>query len=109
MSVLSKPLAERILKLRSDLAAPYGAVEKRRIIRDRAGRISDTGTPEVQVAVLTERINSLTEQFKQNKKDIHSRRGLLKMVSQRRLILDDLKRKDATRYQTVVDKLGIRR
>lgn len=70
---------------------------------------NDTGSPEVQVAILTERINGLTEHFKTHKKDNHSRRGLLKMVSQRRQLLDYVKRKDQARYQKIIEKLGIRR
>ncbi len=69
----------------------------------------DTGSPEVQIAILTERINSLTEHFKTHKKDNHSRRGLLKMVSQRRQLLDYVKGKDSARYQKIIEKLGIRR
>lgn len=70
---------------------------------------SDSGSPEVQVALLTERINYLTDHFKTHKKDNHSRRGLLKMVSQRRQLLDYVKGKDSARYQKIIDKLGIRR
>lgn len=69
----------------------------------------DTGSPEVQVAILSERINELTEHFKTHKKDFHSRRGLLKMVSQRRSLLDYLKSKDLTRYKKLIDALGIRK
>lgn len=69
----------------------------------------DTGSPEVQIALLTERINYLTEHFKMHKKDHHSRRGLLKIVGQRRRLLDYLKSKDVERYKTVIAKLGIRR
>lgn len=69
----------------------------------------DTGSPEVQVALLTQRINELTEHFKTHKKDNHSRRGLLKMVSQRRSLLDYLKRKDIERYHSIVSRLGLRR
>jgi small subunit ribosomal protein S15 len=69
----------------------------------------DTGSPEVQVAILTERITNLTEHFKTHKKDNHSRRGLLKLVSQRRSLLDYLKSRDEGRYQTLIAKLGIRR
>ena len=69
----------------------------------------DTGSPEVQIAILTERINHLTEHFKTHKKDNHSRRGLLKMVSQRRQLLDYVKRKNEQRYQGIIEKLGIRR
>ena len=70
---------------------------------------NDTGSPEVQVAILTERINNLTDHFKSHVKDNHSRRGLLKMVSQRRSLLDYVKRKDEARYRTLIEKLGIRR
>ena len=69
----------------------------------------DTGSPEVQVAILTERITNLTEHFKTHKKDNHSRRGLLKLVSQRRSLLDYLKSRDEGRYQVLIAKLGIRR
>ena len=70
---------------------------------------ADTGSPEVQVAILSERITYLTEHFKSHVKDFHSRRGLLKLVSQRRQLLDYLRRTDEKRYRTVIDKLGIRR
>ena len=69
----------------------------------------DTGSPEVQVALLTNRIAYLTEHFKTNAKDHHSRRGLLKMVNQRRSLLGYLKKKDAARYQTLIERLGLRR
>lgn len=69
----------------------------------------DTGSPEVQVAILTERINNLTEHFRTHKKDLHSRRGLLKMVSRRRRLLDYLKRSDASRYGEVIQRLGLRK
>ena len=69
----------------------------------------DTGSPEVQVAVLTERIRNLTEHFKDHKKDNHSRRGLLKMVSQRRRLLDYVRTKDEERYKGLISRLGIRR
>jgi small subunit ribosomal protein S15 len=70
---------------------------------------SDTGSPEVQIAILTERITYLTEHFKIHKKDHHSRRGLLKIVGQRRRLLDYLKKKDIERYRVIIAKLGIRR
>ncbi len=70
---------------------------------------SDTGSPEVQVALLSERITQLTDHFKVHKKDHHSRRGLLKLVSHRRALLDYLKRKDVNRYKTLIDGLGIRK
>jgi small subunit ribosomal protein S15 len=82
---------------------------KAKIIKDNATKSNDTGSPEVQVAILTERINGLTEHFKAHKKDNHSRRGLLKMVSQRRQLLDYVKRIDEPRYQKIIEKLGIRR
>lgn len=69
----------------------------------------DTGSPEVQVALLSERINYLTEHFKTHQKDFHSRRGLLKLVSQRRRLLDYLKKKDAARYKKLIESLGIRK
>ena len=70
---------------------------------------TDTGSPEVQVALLSERINYLTEHFKTHAKDHHSRRGLLKLVGQRRSLLDYLKRKDNERYKSLIEKLGLRR
>ncbi len=70
---------------------------------------SDTGSPEVQIAILTERIIYLTDHFKTHKKDHHSRRGLLKIVGQRRRLLDYVKRKDVERYKVIIQKLGIRR
>jgi len=70
---------------------------------------NDTGSPEVQIAILTERINYLNEHLKVNKKDFHSRRGLLKMVGQRRSLLDYLKKNDFERYRAIVTKLGLRR
>ena len=83
--------------------------EKARLITDYATKAGDTGSPEVQVAILSERIVNLTEHFKAHKKDNHSRRGLLQMVSQRRSLLDYLKRKDEGRYQALIQRLGIRR
>ena len=82
---------------------------KQTLIGEYATRTGDTGSPEVQVAILTERINNLTEHFKTHTKDNHSRRGLLKMVSQRRSLLDYVKRKDEPRYRALIEKLGIRR
>lgn len=83
--------------------------EKARIIKDFATHPGDTGSPEVQVAILTSRINTLTEHFKTHKKDNHSRRGLLMMVAQRRKLLDYLKGRDEARYQALIARLGIRR
>ena len=85
------------------------AERKTALVGEFAQKSGDTGSPEVQVAILTERINNLTEHFKTHTKDNHSRRGLLKLVSQRRSLLDYLKRKDESRYRTLIEKLGIRR
>ncbi|NRA30448.1 MAG: 30S ribosomal protein S15 [Parvularculaceae bacterium] len=85
------------------------AERKEALIKEFATQEGDTGSPEVQVAILTERINNLTEHFKEHKKDNHSRRGLLKMVSQRRNLLDYVKRKNEERYQTIISRLGLRR
>ena len=85
------------------------AARKSEVIGEFATRDGDTGSPEVQVAILTERINNLTEHFKAHKKDVHSRRGLLMMVSQRRRLLDYLKRSDDERYTKVIDRLGLRK
>jgi small subunit ribosomal protein S15 len=85
------------------------AERKQALLNDYAQKSGDTGSPEVQVAILTERINNLTEHFKSHVKDNHSRRGLLKMVSQRRSLLDYLKSKDEGRYRTLIERLGIRR
>jgi small subunit ribosomal protein S15 len=85
------------------------AERKAALIKDYGTKAGDTGSPEVQIALLTERINSLTDHFKTHKKDNHSRRGLLKMVSQRRGLLDYLKSKDERRYQDLIKRLEIRR
>jgi small subunit ribosomal protein S15 len=85
------------------------AERKGALISDYATKKGDTGSPEVQVAILTERINNLTEHFKAHVKDNHSRRGLLKMVSQRRSLLNYLKGKDEPRYKALIERLGIRR
>lgn len=85
------------------------AVRKSELIKEFATKEGDTGSPEVQVAILTERIVNLTEHFKQHHKDNHSRRGLLMMVSQRRRLLDYLKRKQQDRYQALIQRLGLRR
>ncbi len=82
---------------------------KAELIKEFGTKDGDTGSPEVQVAILTERIVNLTEHFKGHKKDNHSRRGLLKLVSQRRRLLDYVKVKDAERYQSLIKRLGIRR
>ncbi|MCY3984433.1 MAG: 30S ribosomal protein S15 [Roseovarius sp.] len=85
------------------------AEEKTRIMGEYATREGDTGSPEVQVAILTSRIATLTEHFKIHKKDNHGRRGLLKLVAQRRKLLDYVKSKDETRYKNLIKRLGIRR
>jgi small subunit ribosomal protein S15 len=85
------------------------AERKTALISDYAVKKGDTGSPEVQVALLTERINGLTEHFKAHVKDNHSRRGLLKMVSQRRSLLNYVKSKDEARYKALIERLGIRR
>ena len=85
------------------------AERKSEIISDNARAANDTGSPEVQVAILTERIVNLTEHFKTHAKDNHSRRGLLMLVNKRRSLLDYLKRKDVSRYNELIAKLGLRK
>ena len=85
------------------------AQRKTQVIEAYARKDGDTGSPEVQVAILTERINNLTEHFKEHKKDNHSRRGLLKMVSQRRKLLDYVRSKDEQRYKDLITSLNLRR
>ncbi len=83
--------------------------EKLDIIKANARHEGDTGSPEVQIAILTKRINDLTEHLKVHKKDFHSRRGLLKMVGRRRNLLNYLMKKDVERYRAIIEKLGIRK
>ena len=85
------------------------ADRKQELMKEFATKAGDTGWPEVQVAILSERISNLTEHFKSHVKDNHSRRGLLKLVSQRRRLLDYLKSRDEARYQTLITRLGLRR
>ncbi|SCY45570.1 30S ribosomal protein S15 [Microvirga guangxiensis] len=85
------------------------AERKNALVKEFAQKAGDTGSPEVQIAILTERITNLTGHFKTHNKDNHSRRGLLKLVSSRRSLLDYLKKKDENRYKTLIEKLGIRR
>ena len=85
------------------------AERKTEVINDNARSKGDTGSPEVQVAILTDRINNLTDHFKANHKDNHSRRGLLMMVNKRRSLLDYLRKKDEDRYQALIAKLGLRK
>ena len=85
------------------------AERKQELVREYATKEADTGSPEVQVAILSERIKNLTEHLKSHSKDFHSRRGLLIMVGQRRRMLDFLKAKDASRYDQLIERLGLRR
>ena len=85
------------------------AEEKTRLIKEFGTKAGDTGSPEVQIAILSSRIATLTEHFKTHKKDNHGRRGLLKMVAQRRKLLDYVKGKDEARYKAIIAKLGLRR
>ena len=82
---------------------------KAELVKEYATKDGDTGSPEVQVAILTERINNLTDHFKGNNKDNHSRRGLLQMVNKRRSLLDYLRKKDQERYEALIKKLGLRK
>jgi len=84
------------------------AAEKAKIVKEYGENAQDTGSPDVQVALLTANIRKLTEHFKTHKKDVHSRRGLLRMVSHRRKILDYLKKKDIERYRGLIKRLGLR-
>jgi small subunit ribosomal protein S15 len=104
---MARPSLQNILEERCPMSLT--AERKQKIVRDYATKKGDTGSPEVQVALLTERINGLTEHFKTHKKDNHSRRGLLKMVSLRRRLLDHVKSRDEARYQKIIERLGIRR
>ena len=83
--------------------------EKEKLIKEYGAKEGDTGSPEVQVAILSSRIATLTEHFKEHKKDNHGRRGLLKMVAQRRKLLDYARAKDEARYQDLIKRLGLRR
>lgn len=85
------------------------AERKQEVIKEHATKTDDTGSPEVQVAILTERIANLTTHLKTHAQDFHSRRGLLVMVGRRRRLLDYLKRKDKSRYESIVKRLGLRR
>ena len=85
------------------------SIDTSKIIEDNKRGANDTGSPEVQVALMTARIQELTEHFKTHKKDHHSRRGLLQLVNRRRSLLDYLKRKDNERYKALIEKLGLRR
>jgi small subunit ribosomal protein S15 len=91
------------------MSASFASIRKQEIIQKFAQAQADTGSPEVQIALLTERISHLTEHFKTHAKDHHSRRGLLKLVGQRRRLLDYLKSKNVDRYRKLIDTLGIRK
>jgi small subunit ribosomal protein S15 len=99
------PFGERRLRKKQMLATE----KKQEIIQVFKTHASDTGSPEVQIALLSERINSLSSHFKTHKADHHSRSGLLKMVGHRRRLLDYIKRKDLVRYKSIIEKLGLRR
>ena len=85
------------------------SIDTQKVIEENKRSAADTGSPEVQVALLTARIEQLTEHFKVHKKDHHSRRGLLQLVNRRRSLLDDLKSKEIGRYKALIEKLGLRR
>jgi small subunit ribosomal protein S15 len=105
----SRPWATRFLQIERKNTMSIAAERKQALLKEFATGKSDTGSPEVQVAILSERIKNLTEHFKGHVKDNHSRRGLLKMVALRRSLLDYLKKKDEARYTTLIEKLGLRR
>ena len=88
---------------------PLQVAQKAQVVKKHQRSGNDTGSPEVQIALLTERINGLADHFKLHVKDFHSRRGLLKLVSQRRKLLDYLKRRDADKYRALIEKLGLRK
>lgn len=88
---------------------PYTTVEKQAVVSDYQRAPGDTGSPEVQVALITARINHLAPHFSAHKKDHHSRQGLLRLVNQRRKLLDYLKRKDVERYRSLIERLGLRK
>lgn len=97
------------LSLREIIAMPVTVAQKAQIVSQHQRAAGDTGSSEVQVALLTARINGLTDHFKSNVKDHHSRRGLLKMVSLRRKLLDYLRRTDSGKYRQLIDRLGLRK
>ena len=88
---------------------PLQVAQKEQVVQQYQRAGNDTGSPDGQIALITERINGLTEHFKSHVKDFHSRRGLLKLVSQRRKLLDYLKRKDADKYRALIERLGLRK
>jgi small subunit ribosomal protein S15 len=96
-------------RLEEGLPMPLTIEKKKSLIEQFRVHEGDTGSPEVQIAILTERVNGLTEHFKQHAKDHHSRRGLLMLIGKRRGLLEYLRKKDPERYRAVIDRLGIRR
>jgi small subunit ribosomal protein S15 len=98
--------SDQVLEIRQ---MSVSTAQKAQIVKDYQAKPGDTGTPEVQVALMTARINDLTGHFKVNTKDHHSRRGLLRLVSKRRKLLDYLKGKDVSRYQSLIERLGLRK
>jgi small subunit ribosomal protein S15 len=102
-------VARALPLFRKDIPMSLTTARKKQVVKDYSQKPNDTGSPEVQIALLTERINSLTEHFKLHKKDNHSRRGLLKMVSARRSLLDHVKSKDEARYKKIIERLELRR
>jgi small subunit ribosomal protein S15 len=102
-------IEKEIEETRGGQSVSFSKAQKASVISGYKTHGTDTGSPEVQVALLSERINYLTEHFKSHPKDHHSRRGLLQIVGQRRRLLDYLKRKDLKRYRTLIDSLGIRK
>jgi small subunit ribosomal protein S15 len=103
------PAGAMPLTARKETPMSITTEDKQRLMKDYGTKSGDTGSPEVQVAILTTRISNLTEHFKTHAKDNHSRRGLLKLVAQRRKLLDYVKRKDEARYQDLIKRLGLRR
>jgi small subunit ribosomal protein S15 len=101
--------ASRSSCFRKDYPMSITPERKLELVKEFATKDGDTGSPEVQVAILTERIKNLTDHFQTHKKDNHSRRGLLKLVSQRRKLLDYVKLRDEPRYKSIIERLGIRR
>jgi small subunit ribosomal protein S15 len=109
MDRIEGALAPTLVPKMEDSAVVMDAERKRNVIQKHARREGDTGSPEVQVALLTARIDGLTEHFKTHKKDFHSRAGLLKLVGQRRKLLNYLKNADIQRYRTLIEKLDLRK
>ena len=99
----------RLAPLKKETPMSITAEEKAKVMKEFGNKDGDTGSPEVQVAILSSRIATLTEHFKTHKKDNHSRRGLLKLVALRRKLLDYVKKKDEKRYQDLIERLGLRR